>query len=41
VTGTSYGIVAPLTHGLTMLVDEADFDAERWYALLEQERVTN
>jgi acetyl-CoA synthetase len=41
VTGTSYGIVAPLTHGLTLLVDEADFDAERWYALLEEERVTN
>jgi acetyl-CoA synthetase len=41
VTGTSYGIVAPLTHGLTMLVDEADFDAERWYALLEEERITN
>ena len=41
VTGTSYGIVAPLTHGVTLLVDEADFDAERWYALLESERVTN
>jgi acetyl-CoA synthetase len=41
VTGTSYGIVAPLTHGLTLLVDEADFDAERWYALLEEEQVTN
>jgi len=41
VTGTSYGIVSPLAHGLTMLVDEADFDAERWYALLEEERITN
>jgi acetyl-CoA synthetase len=41
VTGTSYGIVAPLTHGVTMLVDEADFDAERWWALLEEERITN
>ena len=41
VTGTSYGIVAPLAHGLTMLVDEADFDAERWYALLEEERISN
>jgi acetyl-CoA synthetase len=40
VTGTSYGIVAPLTHGLTMVVDEADFDAERWYSLLRDERVT-
>jgi acetyl-CoA synthetase len=41
VTGTSYGIVAPLTHGVTSLVDEADFDAERWYGTLERERVTN
>jgi acetyl-CoA synthetase len=41
VTGTSYGIVAPLTHGVTSLVDEADFDAERWYATLEKQRVTN
>ena len=40
VTGTSYGIIAPLTNGVTMLVDEADFDAERWYELLERERVT-
>lgn len=40
VTGTSYGIVAPLVHGVTSVVDEADFDAERWYELLERERVT-
>lgn len=40
VTGTSYGILAPLTHGVTMIVDEADFDAERWYDILERERVT-
>jgi acetyl-CoA synthetase len=40
VTGTSYGIIAPLTNGLTMVVDEADFDAERWYRILEEERVT-
>ena len=32
VTGTSYGIIAPLTNGVTMIVDEAEFDAERWYA---------
>jgi acetyl-CoA synthetase len=41
VTGTSYGIVAPLSHGVTSLVDEAEFDAERWYATLERQRVTN
>jgi acetyl-CoA synthetase len=40
VTGTSYGIVAPLTHGVTMVVDEAEFDAARWYRLLETENVT-
>ncbi len=39
VTGTSYGIIAPLTHGITSIVDEADFDAERWYAILADERV--
>ncbi len=40
VTGTSYGIVAPLTNGVTSIVDEADFDAERWYRLLQDQRVT-
>jgi len=40
VTGTSYGIIAPLSHGLTMIVDEADFDAERWYRIIQEERVS-
>ena len=40
VTGTSYGIVAPLTNGVTMIVDEAEFDAERWYGILQEQRVT-
>jgi acetyl-CoA synthetase len=40
VTGTSYGIVAPLLHGVTSVVDEADFDAERWYQTLQDQRVT-
>ena len=39
VTGTSYGIISPLTNGVTMIVDEAEFDAERWYRILETERV--
>ncbi len=39
VTGTSYGIVAPLTNGVTAVVDEGDFDVERWYEVLERERV--
>ena len=40
VTGTSYGIIAPLTHGITSVVDEGDFDVERWYRTLQDERVT-
>jgi acetyl-CoA synthetase len=40
VTGTSYGIISPLTHGSTCIVDEGDFDAERWYRTLEEQRVT-
>jgi acetyl-CoA synthetase len=40
VTGTSYGIIAPLVHGLTSIVDEADFDAERWYRIIAEENVT-
>ncbi|HEU4367513.1 MAG TPA: acetate--CoA ligase [Methylomirabilota bacterium] len=40
VTGTSYGIIAPLTNGVTSIVDEAEFDAERWYRTLQDQRVT-
>jgi acetyl-CoA synthetase len=40
VTGTSYGIISPLTNGVTMIVDEAEFDAERWYRILETEKVS-
>lgn len=39
VTGTSYGILAPLLHGVTNIIDEAEFDAERWYRILETQRV--
>jgi acetyl-CoA synthetase len=39
VTGTSYGIIAPLTNGVTSIVDEADFDAERWYRILQRHAV--
>ncbi|HEX9648254.1 MAG TPA: acetate--CoA ligase [Alphaproteobacteria bacterium] len=39
VTGTSYGIIAPLAIGATMIVDEGEFDAERWYRILEAEKV--
>jgi acetyl-CoA synthetase len=40
VTGTSYGIIAPLTNGVTMIIDEAEFDAERWYRILREQKVT-
>ncbi len=40
VTGTSYGIIAPLLHGVTSIVDEADFDAERWYRILDEQKVS-
>jgi acetyl-CoA synthetase len=40
VTGTSYGVIAPLLHGITNIVDEAEFDAERWYTILQDQKVT-
>jgi acetyl-CoA synthetase len=40
VTGTSYGIIAPLTHGCTVIVDAGEFDARAWYQLLQDQRVT-
>ncbi|MCI0392784.1 MAG: acetate--CoA ligase [Acidobacteria bacterium] len=39
VTGTSYGIIAQLTNGVAMIVDEAEFDAERWYSILQDQKV--
>jgi acetyl-CoA synthetase len=39
VTGMSYGMIAPLSNGATLLVDEEEFDAERWYGNLERFRV--
>ena len=40
VTGTSYGIIGPLGVGCTLVVDEAEFDAERWYHVLAEQHVT-
>lgn len=40
VTGTSYGIIAPLTLGVTNIVDEADFAVDRWYGILQDQKVT-
>jgi len=39
VTGTSYGIIGPLTCGATVVTDAADFDARRWYRILQEERI--
>lgn len=40
VTGTSYGIITPWLHGVTNIVDEAEFDAVRWYKILQNEKVS-
>ncbi|CAM2885418.1 acetate--CoA ligase [Flavobacterium frigoris] len=40
VTGTSYGIIAPLVCGVTSIIDEAEFNAIRWYSILEEQKVT-
>ncbi|KES09114.1 acetyl-CoA synthetase [Streptomyces toyocaensis] len=40
VTGMSYGVIAPLVHGVTTIVDEGDYDARRWYRILGEQRVT-
>jgi len=40
VTGTSYGIIAPFVNGITNVVDEEEFDASRWYELLEKQNIS-
>ncbi len=40
VTGTSYGIIAPWLQGATNVVDEAEFNAERWYSILQDEKIS-
>ncbi|WP_329259155.1 acetate--CoA ligase [Streptomyces pseudovenezuelae] len=40
VTGMSYGIIAPLVHGVTVVVDEGDYDARRWYRILGEQQVS-
>ena len=40
VTGTSYGIISPLTNGATLIVDQAEFDVERWYRILQDQKIT-
>ena len=40
ITGTSYGVLAPLCSGVTSVVVEAEFDAQTWYGVLESDRVS-
>ncbi|HEX6853460.1 MAG TPA: AMP-binding protein [Candidatus Polarisedimenticolaceae bacterium] len=40
VTGTSYGILGPWSCGVTQLVLDSGFNAERWYGFLEKHRAT-
>jgi acetyl-CoA synthetase len=39
VTGTSYGIISPLCNRATLIIDEAEFDAQHWYQLLSEQKV--
>lgn len=39
VTGVAYGIIGPLTCAASLIVDSEEFDAQRWYRILSQERV--
>lgn len=39
VTGTSYGILAPLVNGVCNIIDEEEFDAARWYRILQDQKV--
>jgi acetyl-CoA synthetase len=40
VTGTSYGILSPMTNGVVSILDESEFDAESWYRTLQSQRVS-
>ncbi|MEK7248064.1 MAG: AMP-binding protein, partial [Chloroflexota bacterium] len=40
VTGTSYGMFAPWSNGITSLVYEGGFSANHWYSLIEKYKVT-
>jgi acetyl-CoA synthetase len=39
VTGTSYSIIAPLVHGVTTIIDQAEFEARRWLQILSAQQV--
>ena len=39
VTGIAYGVIGPLACGASLIVDREEFDPERWYRILAEERV--
>jgi len=39
VTGIAYGVIGPLTRAAGMIVDSEEFDPQRWYRILAEERV--
>jgi len=39
VTGIAYGLIGPLTCGTTLIVDREEFDPQRWYQILAEERI--
>lgn len=40
VTGTSYGMFAPWTNGVTNLIYEGGFSAKKWYSVIQKHHVT-
>lgn len=40
VTGTSYGIIGPWSHGITQVHFGGGYDVEGWFGLLENEKIT-
>ena len=40
VTGTSYGMFAPWSNGITQFIDEGGFSASRWYEIIQRRKVT-
>jgi acetyl-CoA synthetase len=40
VTGTSYGMFAPWTNGVTQVIYEGGFNPRKWYEIIQKHRVT-
>lgn len=41
VTGISDGVISPLCNRATLVVDNAEFDLNRWHSILENENYRN